>query len=151
MKKYLWLLAVPVAISVLACAAPSPSERKAGGVSAEPIAPTASNAVVQEQLVVATSDPVVAPTTSPAGPFVFFMDGQYEVGNSAGQVKPGKYKATVPHDSWGCYWARLKNFDGAFDGIIANGLGSADEPVIVTIKPTDKGFKTNGCGMWRLS
>jgi len=45
-----------------------------------------------------------------------------------------------------CYWERLRAFTGAFGAIIANDnpRGSA----IVTIKRTDLGFKSHGCGRW---
>ncbi|MEJ7695579.1 MAG: hypothetical protein WKF78_02740 [Candidatus Limnocylindrales bacterium] len=39
-----------------------------------------------------------------------------------------------------CYWARLKR------SIIANGI--EESRTIISIKSTDKGFKTTGCGTW---
>jgi len=67
-------------------------------------------------------------------------DGTYEVGVD---VKPGKYK---PTGGDGCYWARLSSLDGDFDSIIANEY--ADGPQTVTIKKSDKGFKSSNCGEW---
>lgn len=67
-------------------------------------------------------------------------DGTWIVGTD---LKPGTYKAS-PGDS--CYWARLKSFDGGLDAIIANDLPSGR--AVVTIKKTDEGFESNGCGTW---
>ena len=62
-----------------------------------------------------------------------------------GDVKPGTYK-TDGGDF--CYWARLRSLDGEFSSIIANNI-SPTGPQTVTIKSTDKGFKTTSCGLWR--
>lgn len=66
-------------------------------------------------------------------------------------VKAGTYRATVPGDSFGCYWARLKGTSGATGDIITNGLAKAAAHVVVTIAATDKAFESNGCGPWTLS
>jgi hypothetical protein len=68
-------------------------------------------------------------------------DGIYEVGVD---VKPGKYKSS---GGSGCYWARMSSLDGELDSIITNSL--SDGPQVVTIKKSDKAFKTAGCGEWR--
>jgi hypothetical protein len=73
------------------------------------------------------------------------VDGDWEVGT---EVKPGTYKTTVPADSFGCYWERLKGFDGSFDSIIDNGNVDAGKTARVTIKATDKGFHAERCGTW---
>jgi hypothetical protein len=72
-------------------------------------------------------------------------EGRHEVGKD---VRPGTYKATVPADSIGCYWARLKSLDGGADSIITNGVGQPGSKLTVEIKTTDKGFETQGCGTW---
>lgn len=72
-------------------------------------------------------------------------DGTFAVGS---QVKPGTYRAVVPGDSFGCYWARLKAADGSIDSIIANGNGDPGQQMIVTVKAADKWFETKGCGSW---
>jgi hypothetical protein len=44
----------------------------------------------------------------------------------------------------------MKNLDGDLDSIIANdNVFEAGTPVTVRILPTDKGFKSHGCGMWK--
>lgn len=49
----------------------------------------------------------------------------------------------------GCGWARVSNFTGAQDSIIANGVASAAGSQLVTIAATDAGFLTNAqCGTW---
>jgi hypothetical protein len=95
----------------------------------------------------ATSAPP-ATTAPPPGPLASFGDGTYEVGTNAGMVPPGKYRTTVPTDSFGCYWERLKGLSGQFDDIITNDIAQAGTPVIVTIASSDKGFKSTGCGTW---
>jgi hypothetical protein len=80
-------------------------------------------------------------TTTADTHFATFGDGTYTIG---GKVKPGTYRA--PHPSSLCYWARLSGFGGSANDIIANENTSA--PAVVTIAPTDKGFKTSGCGNW---
>jgi hypothetical protein len=71
-----------------------------------------------------------------------FGDGTHRVGKD---ISAGTYRAPRV-GGFGCYWARLKGFSGNFNAIIANGNESA--PALVTIKPTDRGFETNGCGTW---
>jgi hypothetical protein len=65
------------------------------------------------------------------------------------EVKPGTYRATVPGDAIGCYWARLNAPDDSFEAIIANGNGSPGERMTVTIRKSDKAFQTRGCGTWK--
>lgn len=69
-----------------------------------------------------------------------FDDGMYIVGTD---IEPGTYRNTGQQ---GCYWARLSNFNGGLDGIIAN--DNTDTATIVTIQASDKGFDSNGCGSW---
>jgi hypothetical protein len=58
-------------------------------------------------------------------------------------ITPGTYRA---RGGSGCYWARLRSFGGDTGSIIANDLPTG--PTIVTIKPTDRGFESHGCGTW---
>jgi len=69
-----------------------------------------------------------------------FTDGMYIVGTD---IEPGKYKNS---GSDGCYYSRLANFSGALGGIIMN--ENTDEPAIITIATSDKGFKSSRCGTW---
>ena len=68
-------------------------------------------------------------------------DGTWAVGSN---IAPGTYKTSGGST---CYWARLKNFTGALDSILANDNTSGR--AVVTIKATDKGFTSNGCGTWK--
>jgi hypothetical protein len=70
------------------------------------------------------------------------VDGTYIVGTD---ISPGKWKSSGGGDS--CYWARLSAFTGTLGAIIANHLGGGGA-TIVTIRSTDKGFSTEGCGTW---
>lgn len=79
--------------------------------------------------------------TKPAPPTI--GEGTWEVGS---EVKPGTYTTTVPADSNSCYWARLSGFTG--DDIIANDISSPGQRARVTIRSSDKGFETQGCGTW---
>jgi hypothetical protein len=92
-----------------------------------------------------TAATTAAKPAAPAGPATSFGDGTYEVGKD---IVAGTYAATVPPDSFGCYWEREKALDGSFDAIIANGNGNKGAHMKVTIAATDKGFKSSGCGTW---
>ena len=94
----------------------------------------------------AAPPPASAPVTSPAtpGPTVAaapFSDGTYIVGSD---IQAGTYRAPGG-DS--CYWARLSGFDGTTAEILANNEGQTSP--IVTIRPSDAGFQTSGCGSWQ--
>jgi hypothetical protein len=88
-----------------------------------------------------------APTTvaAPPAPTTIASDGTHLV---PAEARPGTYRATVPADSFGCYWARLKGTSGNFEDIIGNGNGDAGGRMTVTIRTTDKAFQTEGCGTW---
>jgi hypothetical protein len=84
-----------------------------------------------------TSD-LSAVTESPKAPF---QDGTYIVGTD---VAPGTWRSSGGDDL--CYSERLKGFGGTLSSIIANNVGSTG--MIVTIRSTDKGFSSSGCGTW---
>ena len=85
--------------------------------------------------------PSIVPTFN-ATPAQAIPDGMARVGID---VMPGTWQTNGPAGA-DCYFARLKNFSGEFSGIIANGLGKT--PQVVTILPTDVGFKSDGCTGW---
>lgn len=58
-------------------------------------------------------------------------------------VKPGTYRTQGGDD---CYWARSKGTSGDLRDVIANDIPGG--PAVVTIKSSDGGFKTSGCGDW---
>ena len=90
----------------------------------------------------AASTPPAPPPPPPAPSFVTFEgDGTYAV---PGEVKPGTYRTR--EGSPGCYWARLKNFEGDLESINAN--DNNEFPAVVTITKQDKGFQTQDCGEW---
>ncbi len=111
---------------------------------ASPSSPS-NKAGPQDPGTAATADATEA--AAPTGPVTAFADGTYEVGTGAGQVPPGKYKATAEDL---CIWSRLRNLSGD-DDVIATDLVKEGAPVIVTILASDKGFKTERCGTWRKS
>lgn len=75
---------------------------------------------------------VPAPAPAPSGPLTEFSDGTYEVGTGAGQIAPGRYKSP---GSGMCYWARLKNGDGAIGDIIDNNAGAGQQ--LLTVRDSD--------------
>ncbi|NEY36410.1 hypothetical protein GTU99_30355 [Streptomyces sp. PRKS01-65] len=71
----------------------------------------------------------------------FEGDGDFQVG---ADVKPGTYR-TTGNDGM-CYWERAKDASGELDSLLANDNVSGTG--YVTVKPTDKIFKSSGCGDW---
>ena len=69
-----------------------------------------------------------------------FGDGTFVVGTD---IQPGTYRSA---NGQGCYWERESGFSGSLADIIANDFVNA--PTIVTIAPSDQGFKSDGCGAW---
>ncbi len=57
-------------------------------------------------------------------------------------IEPGVWRADSPES---CYWARLRGFSGGMRDLISNNNGGGT----VTIRATDKGFKSSRCGLWR--
>jgi len=100
---------------------------------------TAPGATVQAAAPAATVT-VTQKAEAPA-PAVAFSDGVHLVGTD---IQPGTYKAA--NSDGGCYWARLKNTDGDFDAIIANGNPSGQ--AVVTIAKSDGAFQSERCGDW---
>src|SRR5262245_36466949 len=69
-----------------------------------------------------------------------FGPGAFIVGTD---IAPGTYRSSRSGD---CYWARLRSFTGSLNSIIANGTPGGR--TIVTIRRTDRGFRSSGCGTW---
>ncbi|MEW2284732.1 hypothetical protein [Streptomyces sp. NPDC047841] len=72
----------------------------------------------------------------------FGGDGEYRVGTD---VKPGTYRTTGNDDGM-CYWERAKDASGELDSLLANDNVSGTS--YVTVKATDKLFKSSGCEDW---
>ncbi|MEU9468223.1 hypothetical protein AB0D78_16510 [Streptomyces avermitilis] len=72
----------------------------------------------------------------------FGGDGDFEVGKD---VKPGTYRTTGNTDGL-CYWERAKDASGEADSLIANDNVSGTS--YVTVKATDKLFKSSDCKDW---
>jgi hypothetical protein len=83
------------------------------------------------------------PATATGPKATTFGEGTWRVGVD---VAPGTYATVAEAD---CYWARVKNFTGGMDAIIANANKNSGAKVTVTIKATDKGFVSRGCGTWK--
>ena len=72
----------------------------------------------------------------------FDGDGDFQVGSD---IKPGTYRTTGNTDDV-CYWERAKDASGDTDSLLANDNVSGAS--YVTIKSTDKIFKSSGCKDW---
>lgn len=68
-----------------------------------------------------------------------FGEGAFLVG---GEVASGTWRSVGAN----CYWERLRGWSGELKDIIAYDFGS--DPAIVTIAPTDLGFRSERCGSW---
>jgi hypothetical protein len=90
--------------------------------------------------VTSTLTVTVTVTVTPT-PKTAFPDGSFHVGSD---IEAGTYRSVATTDS--CYWERLRGFGGTLDEIIANFFGTG--PTIVTIAPTDVGFRSERCGGW---
>jgi hypothetical protein len=69
-----------------------------------------------------------------------FGDGMYIVGVD---ITPGTYRVNAKN---GCYWERIRNFTGEFNGIIAN--DNTKGSTVVEISSKDAGFVSQDCGTW---
>jgi hypothetical protein len=73
----------------------------------------------------------------------FAGDGDYQVGSD---VKPGTYRTSGNGADDNCYWERARDAKGEMDSLLAN--DNVTGTSYVTIKPTDKLFKSSGCKDW---
>ncbi|MFS4093145.1 hypothetical protein [Streptomyces sp. AF1A] len=73
----------------------------------------------------------------------FGGDGDYRVGSD---VKPGTYRTSGNSADDNCYWERAKDAKGEMDSLLAN--DNVTGTSYVTIKATDKLFKSSGCKDW---
>ena len=69
-----------------------------------------------------------------------FVDGTYQVGTD---IAPGTYTSGGGSP---CYWARLSGFGGTPTDVIADDIASGSQ--VVTVKSSDTGFTSAGCGAW---
>src|SRR5574341_574051 len=121
--------------AILAALAPDETTRLVEGAAATSTVPAAT--------VPAPAATATPTTTRPKAATI--GEGTWKVGS---EVKPGTYTATVPDDSANCYYARLRDFENGLDSIIANNNYSPGQRARVTIKSSDVGFETSGCGTW---
>ncbi|MET8447815.1 hypothetical protein [Streptomyces sp. NPDC005209] len=72
----------------------------------------------------------------------FDGDGDFQVGKD---VEPGTYRTSGNTDDM-CYWERAKDASGETDSLLAN--DNVTGTSYVTVKATDKLFKSSGCKGW---
>lgn len=70
-----------------------------------------------------------------------FGDGTYSV---PGDLAPGTYRTRAPATS--CHWYRLSGLSGQPSDVIVDQASAGYQ--IITVKSSDKGFKSTGCGTW---
>lgn len=73
-------------------------------------------------------------------------DGQHAVGED---IKPGTYTTVVGEDSFGCYWARVNDFEGELQSIIANGNLDPGAKGRIVVKKSDAGVEFKGGCEWK--
>lgn len=134
-KVWPWVAGGVATVAVLAAVS--------GGNGSSPSSTAASGTSTASHGLFSSADDTTT-STAPAGPRTSFGDGQYLVNT---QIVPGTYQA--PGGS-NCYWERQSNLSGKFDGIIANDWVPGGGSVLVTIDPSDVGFKAKGCGTFTL-
>lgn len=73
-------------------------------------------------------------------------DGTYVVGTD---IQPGTYHTVGPYQRAlpNCYWARLSGTSGELADIITS--DNTKGPATVTIRSSDKAFRTSGCVAWQ--
>lgn len=147
-----WMI-IGIVVFAIAASAGGGEESTDDGSAAPVAGPTDDNAAE-------TSDPSPAPegdgveSTSPETTSTVAETTTTQPGFESGvllvgvDIPPGVYAATVPADSFGCYWARLSDLSGDFEAILANDNIASEAQALVEILPTDEAFESNGCGRW---
>lgn len=139
---FLAIVVVVAGVGVLAYELRSylPGQTPAGSPADTAAVPSADPVASGEALEIEESPSPVA-----AGPRTTFADGVWVVGKD---VRPGQYKTTVPKDVFACHWERMRDTAGTSQSTLDEGLGKPGTRVTVTIKSTDKAFKSELCGTW---
>ncbi len=75
-------------------------------------------------------------------------EGDWEVGEkdeyAAGVITPGTYIITGNSDGFNCYWQTVKDWNGTFKSIIANGNISPGKNARVVVKSSYAGLSLKG-------
>jgi len=109
-----------------------------GGGLTEPAVGVVSSPTGGGYWLVTTGHLAASSTQNP--PQIVVQPGSYRV-SGFGPVIPGTYRAMYATPS--CFWERRGTFSGDEATILASGL--SDDRQVVTIRPTDTGFRTSGC------
>lgn len=72
-----------------------------------------------------------------------FTDGEYDIGSKSGDLRPGTYRSEKRISD--CYWVRLTKHGSIIDNDF---ISYAPAGARVTIRSSDGGFESNGCGIW---
>jgi hypothetical protein len=101
--------------------------------------PTADKATVTVSAPAGSAD---ARPAKPADPATSLGDGTYLVGDD---IEPGGY-TTQAGPGAGCYWARLRDTNGAFGSVITS--GNVVTRTTVAVERTDAAFEASGGCTW---
>lgn len=139
MKKILATGSVIIAVFLIGCGANSPTKSDRENLDTQVTTTTPQ----------ATSTTVVK-TPPPVAKVKDITEGDWEIGKKdnldAGVITPGLYIVTAIADSYGCYWERVRDFDGDVDSIISNGNIDEGKFARVNVKASDKGLHLDsGC------
>lgn len=78
----------------------------------------------------------------------YINGGDWEVGKKenleAGVITAGTYVISVPETGIHCYWETVKDFEGSFDSIIANGNIDPGTTARVVVKSSYAGLSLKG-------
>lgn len=140
-----WTVGIVLVLFIIGIASSGSNDKEKIGTGQAANTTQASPAQVPATTVATVAPPTTSPpTTVAAGPKTTFGNGQYRVGTD---IAPGTY---VAPGGTTCYWERQSTFGGSgVESIIANDLSQGGQ-VVVTIAASDKGFKTSGCGTWKM-
>jgi len=129
-------LYLPITAALLLCACHSTAHPTASTPSSHIATPTSVGQAIEVSTASLTPAAIASPQISSFGP------GTKIVGRD---IAAGTYESAGGSN---CYWERESGFGGTTRDIIANGnpQGSA----VVTIAPSDAGFKSSGCGTWTI-
>ncbi|MYB39743.1 hypothetical protein F4X86_00390 [Candidatus Saccharibacteria bacterium] len=100
----------------------------------------------QETTIIGGDLPVTAEEKAWREQGLLLDDGIYVVGSD---IQPGIYRTKGSDTSlYGCRWQRLSGFGAENNNVVVSYSEDRGLPTIVAISPSDRGFKTEGCGKW---
>jgi hypothetical protein len=127
------VLAAVIALGAVAC-----DPKDTGSAAPSGSGATSASSPAKQKQGQESGKKAAAPEAKPA----FKGSGTYQVGTD---IQPGTYR-TSGNDDGMCYWERAKDASGSMDSILANDNVTGSS--YVTVKKTDKIFKSTDCKDW---